>query len=295
MATRRILLSLARMSRRPLVHPSCRCARGFTLVELLVVIAIIAVLIGLLLPAVQKVRVAASRASCANNLKQIGIATHSCHDVYGKLPPCGNYFPDTTARRGSVQFFLLPFLEQDNLFRSIPATTNSEALMPTAPPKVYVCPSDPTPDIVASVGRWGTQVGVINYAANVQVFGQQTGSPKYTRLPGGVPDGLSNTVFYAERYKVCPDQSAGRMPWASMFCTQWDPTFAWNTTSTIRLPQWSPAQSSCNPFATQSFHTQTLLIGLGDGSVRTVGSSLQLTTWRAAIFPADGQVLGSDW
>src|SRR5438876_3291243 len=91
---------------------------GFTLIELLVVIAIIAVLIGLLLPAVQKVREAANRIKCQNNLKQLGLAAHHYHDTHQHLPPAVGYYPPAAGAFGTYFFHLLPYVEQDNLYRS---------------------------------------------------------------------------------------------------------------------------------------------------------------------------------
>ena len=198
--------------------------RAFTLIELLVVIAIIAILIGLLLPAVQKVREAANRIRCTNNLKQLGLAAHHYHDVHQHLPPAIGYYPPAAGAFGSYFFHLLPYVEQDNLYRSaLGSVTFPLPDGPTAvyypgnnkvysqPVKIFLCPSDPSVGPDGSVMINGVSFGASCYAFNALVVAQndittipfQTNPQGKTSIDADIPDGTSNTILQAEKYARC--------------------------------------------------------------------------------------------
>jgi len=212
--------------------------RGFTLIELLVVIAIIAVLIGLLLPAVQKVREAAARIKCNNNLKQMGLGAHNYYDAHGHFPPGIGYYPFTTnSTFGTYQFHLLPFIEQDALFRS--SLDTAPFLSPVGPTTLYypgnnnvysrpvatfLCPSDPSVTSGGTVLIGGETFGASSYAPNGFVAGQtDPPGPQGRTTFAAIPDGTSNTILHAEKYARCTNTTMppmfrdGGTAWA--YCT----------------------------------------------------------------------------
>src|SRR5262245_689409 len=206
--------------------------RGFTLIELLVVIAIIAVLIGLLLPAVQKVREAAARMKCSNNLKQMGLAAHNYQSTNNTLPPGAGTLPTLPAgspgtQRPSTAVMVLPYLEQANKYNQFDLaydvhvdTTGmpaSQILARTQDVPVFICPSDPSTGVqTVTEGPYGRN----NYMSNIgrtatpipSQQGAGAGGPFYvdfvsTQRANGKPgtvtitaisDGTSNTVMFAE-------------------------------------------------------------------------------------------------
>jgi prepilin-type N-terminal cleavage/methylation domain-containing protein/prepilin-type processing-associated H-X9-DG protein len=274
--------------------------KGFTLVELLVVIAIVAVLIGLLLPAVQQVREAANRTACDNNLRQLGLAAHHCNDARGTLPPMLGYFPVGSKQSyGGAFFHLLPFVEQDNVYRNSfdPAGNDYDVRRNdtrSIPVKTYLCPSDPSAPVT---GLLEDDSAVGNYAANYQVFGAGGPSPweGEARIPSTFADGTANTLLFAEKYGRC-DQYGSR--WANMDTTMWQPTFAVFVTGAASKFQVRPTPftgPSCNPGLASTPHLGGSQVCMADGSVRHVSASVSGDAWWWASTPAGGEPLPEDW
>jgi prepilin-type N-terminal cleavage/methylation domain-containing protein/prepilin-type processing-associated H-X9-DG protein len=243
---------------------------GFTLIELLVVIAIIAVLIGLLLPAVQKVRESAARAACQNNLHQMGLAMQMYYDSNKAFPPA---FAKPSNYGWAV--WILPYVEQDSLYRALQPTATTLSVNPntTLPLAVYNCPSDPDSAIINSHFR--------GYAKSNYAVSEQVSDGGSAIKMAAIKDGLSNTIMIGER-----DASnqigalwAGRdtaTPGASVASVIGRPTWPINTKYGGGLPCCSGDTAvGCTRFAWSSAHS-----GSGanfvfcDGSVHFLSSSL---------------------
>jgi len=282
--------------------------KGFTLIELLVVIAIIAILIGLLVPAVQKVREAAARTQCTNNLKQIGLAIHSYHDANKKFPSMMDKGNGTNQTASTTFWYeILPYIEQKNLANlsiNTDSWNNGVAVGGIVP--IYTCPSDPSPNNHLCINGWAS----ISYAPVHLLFGSvaynlpnwpypyQTCRAKYKI--NTIPDGSSNQVMIVERYANCPYYGWSNSAFYPMDNNYW----GWNSNGSaygpwgLYLPQIGATLQSSTPIA-HPYYPNTAhpvcLVSMGDASVRSVSGSVSQTTWNYACTPDDGNVLPNDW
>jgi prepilin-type N-terminal cleavage/methylation domain-containing protein/prepilin-type processing-associated H-X9-DG protein len=305
---------------------------GFTLIELLVVIAIIGILIALLLPAVQKVREAANRASCANNLKQIGTAFHNHHDTYNYFPGGGegwssppNYVNGQPAigmwQDAGWGFQILPFIEADNVWKGGQATSDNGRVLTAigTPNKLFFCPSRRGPQTVVYLKAYGPEyldsipppepdqviTAMCDYAAsnleNTGVVVRTSGSPAFGPPPQGntrfasITDGTSNTLLVGDK----------RMNRALL--GQWQEDDSEGYTSgfdedTMRSTTQPPAPDFSQPAngvpidgqkLFGSSHTGGLNAVFADGSVHFIRYGINPTVFSNLGNRSDGQVIDS--
>jgi len=297
--------------------------RAFTLIELLVVIAIIAILIGLLLPAVQKVREAAARMKCQNNLKQIGLAMHNYNDSVGALPP--SMGPGGCCW-GTWVVLILPYIEQDNLFRlyqnwggndstgarysGAPNTTN----VTNRRLSTLTCPSDQpnAPIISITSHNYAVNHGTTGYSQQANLNGvlnagfvfKQGARDSGTKI-NLISDGTTNTILVAEVIQGQGTDLRGFTWWgdASEFTTylapnSTSPDVIYTTVYCVNSrpnPPCTGTPTATNPsmFAARSRHTGGVNVVLGDGSVRFITDTIAIGTWRNLSTSTGGEVVSN--
>ncbi len=290
--------------------------RAFTLIELLVVIAIIAILIGLLLPAVQKVREAAARIKCSNNLTQIGLALHNYHDANNRFPPGGTGpnvgpFVAPPGMTGSIGYtvYILPYGEQDTVYRQMDTTVNYNqspnlAVAPVLIP-IYQCPAGPVTESALVTGKTHHYPGV----AGPKGTNPQTGTSYNATNPTGQHGGFSHQGILGPNFKVSmagiTDGTSntlmvGELSWKDANCYRpwtrgWD-SEAMASAKNVTNPMNATPYNGSNNFNDVSFGSDHAGGGanflLADGSVRFIPQSIDLAAYRAAASRDGGETLG---
>ncbi len=297
--------------------PGVRLTRGFTLIELLVVIAIIAILMALLLPAIQKVREAANKMRCGNNLRQIAIAFHHYHDNYNFLPHGGKNICDPPVHPAaqancsnrptpdwgccspynrdewSWTYYILPFIEADNVFKQTRDTAVGQSII-----KIYYCPSRRSADLYRNWAK-------IDYAANAGSHGNngilvRKGRPQIRLADGYIPDGTSNTVMLGDKQLnitrfglTYDDNEPYNAPgWDSEIYRLGSASYP--PGHDREHPSWTHPDPYVGSGRFGSSHPVTFNVAMTDGSVRSVSYRVNSTVWTRACIRNDSQAYNLD-
>jgi prepilin-type N-terminal cleavage/methylation domain-containing protein len=291
-----------------------RRRRGFTLIELLVVIAIIAVLVGLLLPAVQKVREAANLVSCKNNLKQIGLALQSYHDSRGSFP-VGYYDPTPWPQLDNGPgwgwgAYILPYLEQENVYRQINFNLDvgdpANATVRTTSLKCFLCPSDKTLTTftVTDGGNNSWTLAQGSYVAcngndGVDDFTTPPHTGAFVRATRGfkiidITDGLSNTLFVGDRTMDLSYATWIGGPTAALNPFLQSPSNFGAEVTLLMCHAGVTGPNSPGVFdadSTSSPHRTGVPFLFGDGSVHFLSNGIDVKVWMALATRAGGEVV----
>ncbi|MCS7167274.1 MAG: DUF1559 domain-containing protein [Gemmatales bacterium] len=312
---------------------SVRRRVGFTLIELLVVIAIIGLLMALLLPAIQRVREAANRMRCGNNLSQIAMAFHNFHNDFNHFPtgggPCwtgrtvvSGQFPMGPNQSWGWGYQILPYIELDALFRQPNDSVVISTIVPT-----YICPSRRRPQLIANTARapmdyhgnggirsgllsaytsppWGDWGATGMVIASDLRFDPNPPTGRVVSLDGGVPDGTSNVVLIGEK----------RMDSRGQGNSQWHDDSGWTDGfdgDTIGSAEFQPSQDNPSGVPQTSFggwqnggchkngaqmgsaHPGSFNAVMADRSIRKIRYSVNITVFRQACVRDDGQAFSA--
>lgn len=253
---------------------------GLTLIELLTLLGLFLFLLGFLIPAVFRVRVAAGRTQSINNLKQMALALHVADGAYKLLPPLIGEFPPKSKNQGTLHFYLLQFGESIDLYKRAEGNVWNKGVY-NQQVATFLNPEDKSAPPNALFEGW---LATTSYAGNWMVFKQGGASLLRT-----FPDGTSNTIVFTERYQMCNGQPMG---WGYASLYYWAPMFAYYSKAKFQV---MPTQDECRPGLAQSTNRAGIQIALGDGSVRILTSAVSPETWMYACDPADGMTLGADF
>jgi type II secretory pathway pseudopilin PulG len=272
---------------------SSRQRRGFTLMQLLVILALLLVLLGFLIAAVARVRVAADRTVSQNNLRQLALGIHNAaNQQNSKVPPGpANWYPGNGLLNnngyGPCLFHLLPYVDQLPLFKSTLKDIGEDQVYASwaaagKSVKLFMAEGDPT-----------FEKGSDRTSYLVSELALPAGG---ARFPSSFPDGTSQTIFFAEGYSQATDTVTfgGKTNTWKTDRRWWDNPI-WKPVAGAVMFQVAPAKGAASSVLPQGFTPAGINVALGDGSARTVSGKCSSTTFYHACTPAGNDILGDDW